>query len=257
MYRFSGDGADEKNAKWDALIEAENHWFIPSLYINDGNNSFRHTEDEIIDMSTEYHMFEDDTPGVGACLAGELTVSLFKPSENIPRMAKVNAYVMVTDGTQTSNELPQGRFFIDTRSLTKNDDGLEVLTLHCYDAMLKAEADYPNTNLNWPASDIDVIKEIAMTMGLQASVSSTDGIDTRTITAVSNGYQIGLPAGQTMREVLSNIAAMYGGNWIMSYDGKLLLVKLADLPPETNLLVTPAGIPFVFEGGSENVRILV
>ena len=38
---------------------------------------------------------------------------------------------------------------------------------------------------------------------------------------------------------------------------KLLLVKLADLPPETNLLVTSAGIPFVFEGGDEDVRILV
>ena len=253
MYRFSGDGADAKNAKWDALIDSENHWFIPSLYINDGESSYRHTEDEIIDMSTEYRMFEDDTPGVGACLAGELTVSLFKPSENIPRMAKVNAFVMVTDGTQTSNELPQGRFFIDTRSLTKNDDGLEILTLHCYDAMLKAEADYPNTTHSWPYSDWNVVKEISYFMGLSQTPSGGGGVDPRTQDAMNKGYMIGLPLGYSMREVLSHIAAMYGGNWIISYDGKLLLVKLADLPKETNYLVTITGDPITFGGD----RILV
>ena len=165
-------------------------------------------------------------------------------------MATVNPYVRVwAQGYEDPSEwIPQGKYFIDTRETTDNNDGLPILSLHCYDAMLKAEADYPNTTDEWPKSDIDVVNEIAMTMGLQASVEEPDGIDTRTITAISNGYQIGLPAGQTMREVLSNIAAMYGGNWIMNYDGQLLLIKITDLPPETNYLVTIAGDPITFGG---------
>lgn len=236
---------------YNALIAVESHWFECRVAINGSS----YGEDQILEMESDYWMFSGNQPGVGGCLAGELTLRMLAPNVEIPRMATVNPYVRVwADGYEDPSEwIPQGKYYIDTRETTNNDDGLPILSLHCYDAMLKAEADYPNTTHDWPMTDIDVIKEIAMTMGLQASVSSTDGIDTRTIAAVANGYQIGLPAGQTMREVLSNIAAMYGGNWVMSYDGKLLLVKLADLPPETNYLVTIAGDPITFGGD----RILV
>lgn len=234
---------------WNTLIEQTGHYFETKVRI-DGTD---YEKDQLISISANYTMFADDSPTVGGCLAGELSVSIIHPQENIPRMAKVEPFVRVKAGNQTSEWIPQGKFFIDTRETTRNNDGLPILSLHCYDAMLKAEADYPNTTHDWSMTDIDVIKEIAMTMGLQASVSSTDGIDTRTITAVANGYQIGLPAGQTMREVLSNIAAMYGGNWIMNYDGQLLLIKITDLPPETNYLVTITGDPITFGGD----RILV
>lgn len=234
---------------WNTLIEQTGHYFETKVRI-DGTD---YEKDQLISISANYTMFADDSPKVGGCLAGELSVSIIHPQENIPRMAKVEPFVRVKAGNQTSEWIPQGKFFIDTRETTRNNDGLPILSLHCYDAMLKAEADYPNTTHDWPMSDIDVVNEIAMTMGLQTSVEEPDGIDTRTITAVSNGYQIGLPAGQTMREVLSNIAAMYGGNWIMNYDGQLLLIKITDLPPETNYLVTIAGDPITFGGD----RILV
>ena len=234
---------------WRTLIASENHWFESKVNIN----GVDYGQDQLFFVGADYRMFSSEQPAVGGCLAAELSVSLLAPSAPIPRMGQVVPYVRVTDGTNTSEWIPQGKFYIDTRETTNNDDDLPIMSLHCYDAMLKAEADYPNTTHDWPMSDIDVIKEIAMTMGLQASVSSTDGIDTRTITAVANGYQIGLPAGQTMREVLSNIAAMYGGNWIMNYDGQLLLIKITDLPPETNYLVTIAGDPITFGGD----RILV
>ena len=238
-------------------IIAGEHWFETKVAFNSGSSYAEVLRDELIEVSAQYRMFSGDQPSVGGCLAGELSVRLLNPSFAIPRMGLVRPFVRVRNETQTSEWIPQGKFYIDTRETTNNDDGLPILSLHCYDAMLKAEADYPNTTHNWPYLDINVVKEIAKAMGLQTYASSTYGIDSRTITAMNNGYTIGLPAGQTMREVLSHIAAMYGGNWVMSYDGKLLLVKLTDLPPETNLLVTPAGIPFVFEGGDEDVRIIV
>ena len=56
-----------------------------------------------------------------------------------------------------------------------------------------------------------------------------------------------------MREVLSQIAAMYAGNWIMNYDGQLLLVAVNGIPPETNYLIDSQYDAITFGGD----RILV
>ena len=236
---------------YNALIAVESHWFECRVAINGSS----YGEDQILEMESDYRMFSENQPGVGGCLAGELTLRMLAPNVEIPRMATVNPYVRVwAQGYQDPSEwIPQGKYFIDTRETTDNNDGLPILSLHCYDAMLKAEADYPNTTHNWPYSDWNVVKEISYFMGLSQTPSGGGGVDPRTRDAMNKGYMIGLPLGYSMREVLSHIAAMYGGNWVMSYDGKLLLVKLTDLPPETNYLVTIAGDPITFGGD----RILV
>lgn len=250
MYRFTGDGADEKNALWDLLVSTDGHYFQVRVRIN---GSTYYGQDVIVDMSTEYRVFSDENPGVGGCLAGELTLSMLAPSSAIPRMGEVKPYVRVTDGTQTSEWIPQGVYYIDTRETTNNDDDLPILTLHCYDAMLKSEADYPSSTHSWPYSDINVVKEIACAMGLQPSILSTAGIDPRTIALMTRGYTLGLPLGYSMREVLSNIAAMYAGNWVMNYDGQLLLVAVNGIPPETNYLIDSQYDAITFGGD----RILV
>lgn len=246
MYRFSDSS---KNTVWDNLVAATNHWFEPHVRIN----GTYYGQSTIVEMKTEYRVFTDENPGVGGCLAGELTLSMLAPSAAIPRMAKVEPFVRVTNGTTTSDWMPQGKFYVDTRQETQNDDDLPVLTLHCYDAMLKSEADYPNSTHEWPYSDINVVKEIACAMGLQSSISSADGIDPRTIALMDKGYTLGLPIGYSMREVLSNIAAMYAGNWVCNYDGQLLLVAVNGIPPETNYLID-SGYDAITFGGD---RILV
>ena len=249
MWRFSGTDADAKNALWDSLIATDGHKFQYMISINGVN----YGQSSIISAEASYSFFAEDNPSVGSCLAGELYASVYAPSSAIPRMATVNPFVRVTDGTNTSSWLPQGKFFIDSREITQNEDGMDVLTLHCYDAMLRSEADYPNSTRSWPCSDIDVVREIACAMGLQSSVTSSAGIDPRTISLMNRGYTLGLPVGYSMREVLSNIAAMYAGNWIMNYDGQLLLVAVNGIPPETNYLIDTAYDAITFGGD----RILV
>ena len=56
-----------------------------------------------------------------------------------------------------------------------------------------------------------------------------------------------------MRETLSNIAAMYCGNWVCNYDGNLLLIAVNSIPKETNYLVDNYGFAITFGGD----RILV
>lgn len=250
MYRFTGDGADEKNALWDSLAATDGHYFQVRVRIN---GSTYYGQDVIVDMSTEYRVFSDENPGVGGCLAGELTLSMLAPYDAIPRTAKVEPYVRVTDGTSTSSWIPQGKYFIDTRETTQNDDDLPILTLHCFDAMLKTETDYPSAS-EATYNDITIVRRIAKEIGLQSNITGNAGIDSRTVTLLgSTSHGLGLPIGYSMREILSKIAVLYGGNWIMNYSGQLYLVPLNGIPAETNYLVTALGSPITFGG----VRILV
>lgn len=230
MYTFSDDA---EQAKWDSLISNDNHFFEIRVVIDETI----YPQSQIVELQSEWRVFNQEQPAVGGCLASELTVRILDQSEHIPRMARVRPYVRVSDGAEYSEWMPQGVYFIDTRETTDNDDGLPVLSLHCYDAMLKSEADYPNSSHEWPYTDIDVVKEIAYAMGLQSSISSTEGVDPRTIALMTKGYTLGLPIGYSMREVLSQIAAMYAGNWVCNYDGQLLLIKANSIPPETNYLI--------------------
>lgn len=229
------------SSTWNTLIADNKHWFETRVDIN----GVSYYSDAIVSVSVQNTMFSGEQPGVGGCLSAELQLTMLAPSVTIPRMATVNPYVRVTNGTLTSEWIPQGKFFIDTRETTKNDDGLPVLTVHAYDSMLKAEGDFPDTTVSFPQTDINVVNMIATELGV--------GVDARTTALMTNAYQIGLPVGYSMREVLSNIAGMYAGNWIMNFDGDLLLVAVNGIPPETNYLVTAVGEPITFGGD----RILV
>ena len=237
------------SALYNTIIAQANHWFDTRVRIN----GVYYGEDKLMSVTATNRIFGAEQPTVGGCISGELEVKMLAPTVAIPRMAEVRPYVRVTDGTQTSEWIPQGVFYIDTRETTHNDNGLDILTIHCYDAMLKAETDYPSTSTSFPKSDVNVVKEIAKTMGLQSSITATSGIDPRTLTLMNKNYQIGLPVGYSMREVLGNIAAMYAGNWIMNYEGKLRLITLTELPSETNYLIDSAYYAITFGGD----RILV
>ena len=228
-------------ALWGTLIADPAHYFITKVSIN----GVTYTQDKIMEMSVDLRMFSDQQPGVGGCLSGELTLKMLNPSDAIPRMAEIIPYVCVTNGSQTSAYIPQGKYYIDTREITKNDDGLPILSLHAYDAMLKTEADFPDTLTSYPKVDTAVVNDIATAIGVT--------VDARTTALMTAGYSIGLPVGYSMREVLGNIAAMYAGNWVMSYDGELLLIAVNGIPPETNYLVDNSGDAITFGG----YRILV
>ena len=238
---------------YKSLLIDEGHYFEYSIAFGNTTADNGYKEDDLVNVEAVYKSFSEERPSVGGCLSAELTVEMFTPLETIPRMAKVRPYVRVTNGAQTSEWVPQGVFWIDTRESSKNDDERDVTVFHAYDGMMKAETDYSGTSLNWPAADVDVVEEIAAKLGV--------GVDDRTWDVMTRGYGITLPAGFTLREVLSNIAAMYAGNWVMNYNGDLLLVALNSIPPETNYLISEISDSITFGefvvGDGEETRILV
>ena len=202
-------------------------------------------ESLLISMKSDCRVFSDESPTVGCCIAAELDVEMVKPIAEIPRQARMVPYVRLTDGHRKSEWIQKGVFYIDTRSKKEDGSSIEKIVLHGYDDMMKTEQDYPPSTLDWPAKDIDVVREIAESIGV--------AVDPRTAKIMVSGYPVQYPAEYSRREVLGYIAAMYAGCFVMSDTGELRLITLNGIPPETRYLVTADGQSITFGG----VRILV
>ena len=162
---------------------------------------------------------------------------VFRPEGTIPTAAKIECYVRLTNYEPTTLVMdeagniiktddgyilagaysvvtawiPFGTFYIDTREIAANG----LMTITAYDRMLAAEQEFPNS---------------AGTMTMNAAVAyiaSALGVETDSRNQIAP-YSIDSPVGlYTMREVLSGIAAASGGNFIITEDNKLRLVRLA------------------------------
>jgi len=252
----------DTSALYKEIIASENHWFEVALAIGDrglltdernnvlifgdtailvdtggADTAFR--EDILMSMTTKHSVFNENYPVVGSAIAGEIDITLLKPVATIPRMARLAPYVRVTDGERHSEWLPKGIYYVDTRQTSNNSNGLDIVTIHGYDAMLMFEQNYPSDSThNYPLLDTTMVQFIADSAGVP--------VDPRTFTRMNKSYKFSLPVGYSSREMLGIIAASYGGNFIISDEGQLLLIKIGDLPKETNYLVTESGDVLVF-----------
>lgn len=209
-----------------------------------GDGGYR--EEMLKAVKTSHSLFPGDTPGVGNCVAGKISVEMRVPLGEIPKRARIVPFVRLTDGETVSEWLPKGVFYLDKRETLNPDSAFPTILLTGYDAMLLAEKDYPpQSSLSWPAADRQVVQEIADYLRLN--------VDTRTWTVLNKNYPIQYPSGYSCREVLGYVAAMYGANWLMTDLGELRMLALNGIPPETRYLVTSTGYAITFGG----VRILV
>lgn len=160
---------------------------------------------------------------VGNCTSATLNLSILT-EDIIPTSAPVLVLGRITDGEIYSEWLEFGTFFINQRDTSY--EGL--VTLSCYDAMLKANQSYidaSDTALSWPKSMKSVVEEIAYRIGVS--------IDPRTRINVGSDYYVPCPTDLTMIQVLGYIGACHGGNWIITEDNALRLVPLVTSPDIT------------------------
>lgn len=214
-------------------------------------NGVEYRENQLMDVSIKRELFGGNNVAIGSTCVASCTLTLISDtmtgrdlSDTIPRGARIEIWECINGNVQgqkvSSEWLCQGVFFIDSRDYTSWSGRLQINGI---DSMAFADADYPGDSDQWPKTDMAVVQQIAGYMGVELDEG----------TVLGNDYSIPIPASYTMREVLGYIAAMYAGNWIITKDGKLLLLKLNGLPEETNYLVTNYGSPITFGG----VRILV
>ena len=198
-------------------------------------------EDQIVSLSTTSGLFIEDTMGIGGAVAKEIDLVLRQPG-NIPRMAQMIPSYRLVKGTQASEWIQKGIYYIDTRSV---DEVTGIMTIHGYDDMLKAEQVWePAQSLEFPMTMVQAVNVISQLMGVT--------LDPRTV--LNQSYTIDYPANDyTLRDVLRYIAVANAGNWIITDDGKLRLVSFGEIPTETNYLVEEDGDAITFGGD----RILV
>lgn len=204
-------------------------------------NGVSYYADTLVSVRVSRSLFAGTTSTIGGCLSSKIEAELRLPSTAIPRMAKLEPFVRLTDGTNNSEWLPQGVFYIDTRQI---DPETQLLTLTGYDVMLKIDRQYTVSQTGWPKGYSTIANEIASTIGTT--------VDSRT--SFSSGLRAVRPTETvTMRDMLAAIATVEAGNWYITMQGKLRLVRVGEIPAETYLLTDDYGNPISFGG----VRILV
>ena len=171
--------------------------------------------DVLTSMRSSLNVFGTGSPQIGLAPSGVLPLSLYLDSSNVPRMAEIRPYFRVVNDTQQSEWIAKGVYFVDTREANTNTG---LLTLQCYDAMLKGERLYPSVSHTWPYSDINVVTEIASFLGVT--------VDAQTTTLMTEGFMIPLPAQYTIRETLRYIGALYGGSFVITAANTLRLIPL-------------------------------
>lgn len=203
-------------------------------------------EDKIVRKSLVVYGGLYSTFGIGNCCARQIDFEIY-PQGEIPRQAKIEVYMRLRLGEQVSEWIPKGVFFFSTR---KTDRVTGVLSVHGYDSMLKSEQKWLDSSYDaetWPMPVWTAVNDIAARMGV--------AVDSRT--QLNESFPVQYPVDDegdmTMREALGRIAVANAGNWIITDEGKLLLVDLNSMPKETNHLVTETGSAITFGG----VRILV
>lgn len=199
-------------------------------------------QEHILSLETSGGVFAE--PDIGGCASRQIDLLLRNPGD-IPRSAEMRVFVRLALGNETSEWIPKGVFFISTR---RQDRLTGTLEIHGFDAMRRAGAVWDiDPYANWPMSEQEAVADIAAQMGVE--------VDPRTV--LSGEFPVGYPVDEngdlTMQDILEGIAVAEAGNWVISDEGKLLLLRLGDIPAETDYLVTEHGEAITFGG----VRILV
>lgn len=199
-------------------------------------------QDRILSLETSGGVFSE--PDIGGCASRQIDLILRSPGD-IPCSARMRVFTRLMAGSEASEWIPKGVFFISTRRQDRVTGSLEI---HGFDAMRRAGAVWNiDPYANWPMPEREAVEDIAAQMGVD--------VDPRTV--LSGGFPVGYPVDEngdlTMQDILEGIAVSEAGNWVMSDAGELLLLRLGDIPAETNYLVTEFGEAITFGG----VRILV
>lgn len=205
-----------------------------------------YSQEDIVKNSLRVYGGLYSTFGIGNCSARQIDFEIY-PKGAIPRQAKIEVFARLRLGEQVSEWIPKGVFFFSTR---KTDRITGILSVHGYDAMLKAEETWLDSSYDtetWPMPAATAVADIAQRMGV--------AVDSRTVLDASfpMQYPVDDDGDMTMREALSRIAVANAGNWVITDEGKLLLVGLNSMPEETHNLVDEGGSAITFGG----VRILI
>ncbi|MBQ0067380.1 MAG: hypothetical protein KBS60_04250 [Phascolarctobacterium sp.] len=198
----------------------------------------------IFSVNTVRDVFTSHNASVGNCVSSRISFQAIYPETRIPEMAKVRLSVRVRLGDRVSEEIPQGTFFIDTRK-KEYVSGVQRLTVTGFDAMMLAESDMDYNSISFPATTWAVVSNIATKLGVTVEEQTRQEL-------VKLPYTISKPKDKySQREILGFIATMCLGNFVITKDNKLKLVKtFGDPSTEPSVLIDENGAIITIGGDS-------
>ena len=134
-------------------------------------------------------------------------------------------------GDGTVESIPKGTYFIDTFGTSPYSEYAEVTA---YDALLKSEAPFMTSGEWSAASDAALAAEIATRVGVTLDPVTSAYLSASPIT-IDEAPNIG-PNGTTIREMLSVIGCLRGGNWIIDDNNNLQLILLNGTPDSVGIV---------------------
>lgn len=226
------------SALYDSLLRNPNH--SKEAKVSVSGVDYGHSKIE--SLRTYGGIFSE--PDIGTCASRQIDLVITEPGD-IPKGAEIRLFARLRAEDSVSEWIPKGVFYISTRKTNKITGALEI---HGFDAMRRAMALWEIDPLdNWPMTQTAAVNSIVQQMGIF--------LDSRTV--LQSGFPVGYPVDENgdldMIDILEGIAVCNAGNWIITDEGKLLLLRFGDIPPETNYLVTEYGDAITFGG----VKILV
>lgn len=171
--------------------------------------------DMITKISQKGDILDREAPGIGYFVARKLEITMLDPGKQVVAMGRLVPYSRLVSDDGVSEWIPKGVFYVDTRKKAMVDTQTATVDIIGYDAGLKASIDYDAAALTWPATDVQVVADIAEKIETAYDVSNLTG-----------GFTIAKPEEKTCCEVLRGIAALYGGNFTVDDCGVLRLLPL-------------------------------
>lgn len=209
---------------------------------NDAGTAVEYAGSAIVENSVNItaHLYSEGKFSVGGVGSAKLEIEVKPGSNTIKTMAEIHVFARLRKDNLVSEWLPQGIYYIDSRTENKDPVTNEVISVNitAYDAMRKADSfllDVGEAITNWPRPMSTLVNEIAQYMGVQLESG----------TSISSSLTCQADYSYTRRDYLSDIAKAHAGNWIITYEGKLRLVKIFS---EFSLLSTEDYIPITFGG---------
>ena len=171
---------------------------------------------------------------IGNCVSAQLSLDLWGVTvdSSNPLVLQFRANNM---SGSTSTWYTKGTFYIDT---LEKSPYTEQTTVVAYDAMLKAEVGYMATGVWANPTDKAVIDNIKSDIGVSVEgentnpVSGTYKLFVDNPITLANAPHIG-ENGTTDREMLSYIAMLRGGNWVITSANELKLICPSTTPTNT------------------------
>ena len=181
--------------------------------------------DKLRSMTVSYALTTNSGIDIGNANSAECRMTLLEESANWQRMADFTIQFRILLGNTISEWITLGTFYTDERS----EDKYGNLSIIAFDAMLKMEQSWtdkiPDELL--PASFPITAKAWAtmiQSAGLATFADLTQLDDTVAF--------VGLDTTSTIRDVLKTIAAVHGGNWMVTPSETLNLIQFVNVDPE-------------------------